>query len=122
MGIFEETVLYPDRLQYENPYDSWVYSTYSGGDFRLQIVRNHLNQEGKKFLIIRDSFACVVTPFLALNAEELHIVDVRDFITSDPIDVYEYLEEISPDYVLVLYSGTESPDQPTGKFDFSLTD
>ena len=118
-GNFEEAVLDTSMLQIQNHYASWTYLTYSG-DFRLQIIKNHLNPEGKKILVVRDSCAGVVTPFLALNAGELHIVDVRDFISSDPIDVYGYLRDISPDYVLVLYSGTETPEQTSGKFNFSL--
>jgi hypothetical protein len=121
-GRFEETVLDMNLMQTKNHYGSWTYATYGGGDFRQQIVKNHLNPEGDTILIVRDSYAGVVTPFLSLNAGELHIVDVRDFIPSEPIDVYEYIEEISPDYVLVLYSGTEFPDQSSGKFDFSTKD
>jgi hypothetical protein len=121
-GRFEETVLDMEHIQTKDHYGLSPYSTYGGGDFRQQIIKNHLNPDGAKILIVRDSFACAVTPFLALNASELHIIDVRDFIPADPIDVYEYVREISPDYVLVLYSGTEFPDQTSGKFAFSPND
>ena len=54
---------------------------------------------------IRDSFACTVTPFLALQAKELHVIDVRNYsyYVGEKINVYDYIEEIQPDYVIVEY-------------------
>lgn len=106
-GSFTDTVLYMDNISTRDYYGKNPYAAYSGGDFRLQIVRNNLNTEGKKILLIRDSYACAVAPFLALNAGELHIVDLRDFsyFVGEKINVYEYIQEIDPDYVLVLFSG-----------------
>ena len=121
-GSFQETLLDMNLIQTKDYYGSWTYATYTGGDFRHQIVKNNSNPNGKKFVIVRDSFACVVTPFLALNAGELHIFDTRDFIPSEALDVYDYIHEISPDYVLVLYSGTESASGISSKFQFTLED
>lgn len=105
-GTFEETVLYLENME-KDYYNINTYATYSGGDFRLQIMKNNLNTEGKKILLIRDSYACVVAPFLALQASELHICDVRDYdyYTGDKLNMKEYIENIKPDYVLVLYTG-----------------
>lgn len=61
-GSFENTVLYMKNMK-KDYYKINTYATYSGGDFRLQIMRNNLNKKGKKILLIRDSFACVVAPF-----------------------------------------------------------
>ena len=49
----------------------------------------------------------VVTPFLALHTSELHICDVRnneDYV-GEKLNMKEYINEIKPDYVLVLYNG-----------------
>ena len=77
-GSFEDTVLYMENMKKEY-YKINTYATYSGGDFRLQIMKNNLNPNGKKILLIRDSFACVVAPFLTLQTSELHICDMRNY-------------------------------------------
>ncbi|MBR3298639.1 MAG: hypothetical protein IKI64_05475 [Clostridia bacterium] len=106
-GKFEETVLYLDNLK-KNYYDINAYATYSGGDFRLQIMRNNLNPNGKKILLIRDSMACVVAPFLALQTSELHACDVRDYeyLVGEKLNMEDYIKQIAPDYVLVLFEGS----------------
>ena len=115
-GSFEETVLYLDNME-KDYYRQNPYATYSGGDFRLQIIKNKLNAEGKKILIVRDSYACAVVPFLSLQAGETHVVDIRqgDYYVGERLSVYQYIEEIKPDYVLVLYSGVSIAG---GRFDF----
>jgi hypothetical protein len=104
-GRFEDTVLYSENLE-RDYYGKNPYATYSGGDFRLQIIRNNLNPEGARILVVRDSYACVVTPFLALNASEVHVCDVRDFdFVGEKLNIADYIQEIHPDYVLVVYGG-----------------
>ena len=102
-GSFSETLLHKEHL-IKNLHHSEVYETYSGGNTRLQIFHNNQISDGKKILIIRTSYASVVTPFLALQAEELHIVDNReaDYLSGPIVDVPEYIKEIKPDYVIVL--------------------
>lgn len=116
-GTFEESVLYMDYLNGDF-YKTNPYSVYSGGDFRLQIMKNNLNPQGKKILLIRDSFACVVAPFLALQTSELHICDMRDMdgMIGDKMNMKDYIKEIKPDYVVVLYTHVE--DNSDGRFDF----
>ncbi len=118
-GRFEETVLFMDNME-KDYYHNIPYSTYSGGDFRLQIIKNNLNPDGEKILLIRDSFACVVAPFLALQTSELHILDMRDYeyYVGDKLNVEEYIKEIRPDYVIVLYSGITSLEESHGRYDF----
>ena len=105
-GTFQETVLYMDNM-YKDYYRINTYATYSGGDFRLQIMKNNLNPNEKKVLLIRDSFACVVSPFLALQTSELHVCDVRDYdyYVGKKLNMKDYIKQIKPDYVLVLYTG-----------------
>lgn len=116
-GKFEDTVLYMENME-KDYYKINPYVTYSGGDFRLQIMKNKLNLNGSKILLIRDSFACVVSPFLALQTSELHICDVRDdsHYVGDKLDMKEYIEQVQPDYVLVLYTGIG--DVSDSRYDF----
>ena len=114
-GAFDETVIYQENILEKDFYALNPYAAYSGGDFRLQIIRNHQNPNGKTAVIIRNSFACVVTPFLSLNLSELHLLDNRDYIFGEPINVHEYIRKIQPDYVLILCVGTNVIDEGTEK-------
>lgn len=98
-GSFEDTWIFPENLK-KDYFASNTYVTYSGGDFSLLTFHN--NQiEGKKILVLRDSYSCVLTPFLSLAAcEEMHIIDPRLFKGS----ISEYIEEFKPDTVLMLYN------------------
>lgn len=102
-GAFEETMLYPEYLG-KDYYHAKNYCVYSGGDFHLQVIRNNLRPEGPKILVVRNSFACVVTPFLALQAGELHVIDDRDaeHVFGPKADLESYLDGVKPDYVVVL--------------------
>lgn len=118
-GSFEETMLYTENLNI-NYYEVDPYSTYCGGIFRLQIMRNNLNSSGKKILLICDSFAGVVAPFLMLNTSELHTCDMRDFSgrKEKKLNAEQYIKEINPDYVMVLYHSVSSIQESSGKYNF----
>lgn len=112
-GSFSETLIYQDKLE-KGYYNKNQYAAYSGGDFRLQIMKNNQLPEGKKVLMVRDSFACALAPFFALQTSELHLCDMRnfDYFTGEKLNMKEYIEELKPDYVVVLYNG------PNGTYDF----
>ncbi len=116
-GRFEDSVLYMENMR-KDYYNINTYATYSGGDFRLQIMKNNFNQEGKKIVLVRDSFACVVAPFLALQTSELHVCDVRDGANyvGDKLNMEEYIKKLKPDLVLVLYTGVDCP--TSSRYDF----
>lgn len=118
-GAFEDTVLYMDNMK-KDYYNANPYAVYSGGDFRLQVIKNEQNPDGAKVLIVRDSFACAVTPFLALHTGELHICDTRNYsyYSGQKINIESYIQEIQPDYVIVLYTDVLSFEAASGRFDF----
>ena len=107
-GSIEETLLYMDRIETKDYYNKDPYAGYCGGNYRLQIIKNNLNKDGKKVLLIKDSFAFVVAPFIATQVSELHIADTRGKdveLYDERVNWYEYMEEIKPDIVMVLYKG-----------------
>ena len=106
-GSFKDTVMYMENVETKDLYTKNPYAAYSGGDFREQIITNKLNPNGKKILIIRDSYACALVPFLSLNTSQLYVTDVRSdaFYVGEKINVPEYIEKIRPDCVMVFYSG-----------------
>ncbi len=103
-GAFEDTLLFKNKLDFSSLYTKNPYAAYSGGDFAVQRIENNFELNGKKILVIRDSFACTVTPFLALNAGSVHTVDIRQNNRIDSVS--DYIAEYNPDYVLLLYTGT----------------
>jgi hypothetical protein len=112
-GSFTETLLYMSRIENKDHYSLNPYAAYSGGDFKLQIIRNHKNPNGKKIILVRDSYACAVMPFLALQASEIHVLDMRDYtnIRGERINLHNYIEQIQPDYVIALYRSVTRVDE-----------
>lgn len=103
-GKFEDTVLDLSFMEKIDKYTDDSYATYSGGDLGLQVVDNQYIEDGAKILLIRNSFARVVSPFLSLVADEVHTVDVRYWEGTEQSEtILEYIEEMKPDYVLILY-------------------
>ena len=109
-GRFEDVLIYYDNLNTKDIYETETYATYCGGNYRLEIIKNHKPNNGAKVLIIKDSFANVVTPFLCLQTSELHICDMRGFerMNGQEIDLKQYINGIKPGYVLVLFGGVSS--------------
>ena len=64
--------------------------------------------EGPKIVVVRTSYACVVTPFLALQFSQLHLIDDREgnYPEGDIINLEDYLKTEKPEYVLVIESLT----------------
>ncbi len=105
-GSFADTVLVQKNLHTADPYLANPYVVYTGGDYPLQTIENHRMEDGDTVLVIRDSYACVVTPFLALTAGEVHTVDVRYWTGTDTADtILDYVEVLQPDSIVVLYAG-----------------
>ena len=116
-GSFENTVLFKERLE-KNYYTQNTYAAYSYANFHLQIMKNNLLHNGKKILLIRDSFACVVAPFLSLQTKELDICDMRDYVEGNRLNLKEYIAKTNPDYVIVLFSGVGNVHYSAGQYDF----
>lgn len=105
-GNFSETLLFESYLSFDDIYLSTPYTTYTGGDFPLQVIENQLRPDGKTILVVRDSYAGVMTPFLSLNAGQVHTIDVRYWKGVDGAETVEdYVRLIRPDYVVVMYAG-----------------
>ncbi len=74
------------------------YSAFLGGNQPLCVIRN---PEGSgKLLVIRDSYADSMAPFLTLHFEEVHLLDPRYYRYS----AARYAEENGLDAVAVVYS------------------
>ena len=76
------------------------YSMFLGGNQSLGVVANTNNPDGPKLLIIRDSYADSLVPFLTTHYSEIHLIDPRYYHLS----VKDYVEQNGIDQALVLYS------------------
>lgn len=99
-GDAEDTVLFPQRLEEEDPFIANPYTYYAGGDYGVSRIKNYYNPTGPRILLVRDSFACALTPYLAYVASEVITVDPRYFSG----DFLSYVDWTTPDVVLVMYA------------------
>ena len=106
-GALEDVVYEKYRIEEKALHTQNPYAVYSGGDFAEQIITNKNATNDKKIVIVRDSYACTVTPFLALNVKEIRILDIRNGMHGKACikSVSEYIKTNNPDYAMVLYSG-----------------
>ena len=99
-GAFETSVCFPERVAERDWFNGNPYTYYAGGDYPLATITNHNNPDGPRIVLLRDSFACALTPFLALSCSELVTIDLRYFQG----DLLETVAAYSPDLVLTLYT------------------
>ena len=102
-GRLEEVMFYYDNLT-KDFYKKDAYFVYTGANHNLQLITNNLVENNKKILIVRDSFGCVVSPFLAISSKQTAIVELRHFALGPRIDLIEYIDEFQPDYVVLLFN------------------
>lgn len=57
---------------------SGAYCTFMGGDYKITQVRTGVNN-GRRMLIVKDSFGNTVPGYLFFSFEEIHVVDFRYF-------------------------------------------
>lgn len=102
-GSFDKALISYGQINEKDYYNKNPYAAYTGGDFPLNNIKNHNNPNGKKVLLVRDSYACAFSPFLALACSELDIIDLRHYKEKS---LMAYIEETKPDMVLMLYHTT----------------
>ena len=74
------------------------YAFFMGGNQPLAVVRTE--NQGKKLLLIRDSYADCEIPFLCGAFSEIHVIDLRYYHDS----LSAYIEENAIDCVVISYS------------------
>ena len=77
------------------------YSMFLGGNQGLCVIKNP-DAQGGKLLVIRDSYADSLAPFLSLDYQEVHLFDLRYNLMS----LKQYVADNDIDQVLVLYSNS----------------
>lgn len=76
------------------------YSVFLGGNHSVDLVKNMDVKNGKKLLILKDSYANSMVPFLAINFSEIHIIDLRYYNQ----DIYDYIQQNGITETAAIYS------------------
>lgn len=76
------------------------YSVFLGGNHSVDVVKNASVKNGKKLLILKDSYANSMIPFLATNFSEIHIIDLRYYNQ----DIYDYIQQNGITETAAIYS------------------
>lgn len=113
-GSFAETLLFPELLEERDLMNVDRYDVYCGGQYDLLRLENLLGGNGKRLLVLQDSFSLVVIPFLSLGYQQVDYLDLR--LWGDGL--LDYIDETRPDAVLVLYNPGALEDNNTIMFDF----
>ena len=95
-GNPEDAALYD--LSYLEKKDK--YSSFLGGNQPLCVITNENVTDGSKLLVVRDSYADSLAPFLAQRFSEVHLVDLRYY----RFPVSAYAAENGIDEIAVVYS------------------
>ena len=90
----EGGLYYPEKLAVKDKY-----AYFLGGNQPLCVIKNPDAASGK-LLVIRDSYADSLAPFLALHFEEVHLLDLRYYRYS----AAGYAGENGMDQIAVVYS------------------
>lgn len=106
-GTMEQSVLFPERLETRDWFNGNPYTYYAGGDYPLATVENRQNPDGKSILLLRESYSCAITPFLALSCSTLNTIDLRYFSG----DLLDTIRDLHPDLVVMLYSTTSTANE-----------
>lgn len=76
------------------------YSVYLGGNRGVDVVINRDVTNGRKLLILKDSYANSMVPYLTSNFSEIHLIDLRYY----NFNVYDYMEEHGITDAAAIYS------------------
>ncbi|MBR4544063.1 MAG: hypothetical protein IKO53_07625 [Lachnospiraceae bacterium] len=99
-GDFEDAFVYYENLAGYS-FDYYAYYAYLHQDYDHMILRNENAPNDMKLVIVRDSTAVAVSPFLIHGCSEIHLLDLR-YMSADE-DVYGIIEDIDPDWLIYLF-------------------
>ncbi|MBR6252537.1 MAG: hypothetical protein IKR04_01670 [Clostridia bacterium] len=92
------------QLLYDNNVETNKYATYFEWDYGYLRVINNALEDGKKVLLIKDSYALPFAAFLSTSVYEIDMIDLRD---QPKADLERVIANNDYDVVIMLYN-TES--------------
>ena len=100
-------------IEHRDIYSRNPYTIYSYADRPLIRIENKLIKNGKRLLVIHDSFSKCVIPFIALGIQHTDAIDLRFFTGS----VRTFIETVKPDAVIIQYHSA-APGSEGNFYDF----
>ncbi len=108
-GAFEEIFFDCENLQSDiNKGGGYVYERILYGTRPYVKITNLNNPSGTKILIIGDSYAIAVAPYLALSCSELVLIDTRPTNGNFTGSIVNCINNFSPDIVISLQAKPQS--------------
>lgn len=96
----DKVIEHEDMFFYDHLDEDDKYPVYLDGNHPYTVIKNSSVKNGEKLMVIKDSFAHSLVPFLADHFSEIIMVDLRYY--TNPVS--EIIEREGIDRVLVLYS------------------
>lgn len=72
------------------------YNVYMRENYDLVKITNHSLKDGKKVLMVMNSYGMLAAPFLSQSFSEMHCIDIREYKDS----LTDYISEYNPDLVI----------------------
>lgn len=111
--LFNYEEIAGDKLYYDN-----CYAFYGYGDQAYISIHNKERNDGRRILVIKESFADAMYPYMCHMAEYVDVIDLRAFDGS----LQTFIQKTNPDTVIVIYgvSGFQGSDSSVAAdaFDF----
>lgn len=101
-GGYDEVLLNKSVFDKVDYYNTSAYSAYLFGNNAVTSIKNNSVHNGKRLLMLSDSFCKCVVPCLAQGIEYIDVIDRRYFSGS----IQSYIDEFKPDTVVVAYNPT----------------
>ena len=102
VGSFEKIFINYDVLNKLTNEGGYAYETVLYGNRPLVTIANMNNKNGKRVLIIRDSFAIAVAPYLSTNFSEVDLIDARPKNGNFTGSIKKYIDDNDFDMVIML--------------------
>jgi hypothetical protein len=102
VGNFKETFLDLGMIHPDNLYIYSGYDTYTDVNFPISTIQNNSSND-KKILIVRDSFALVFMPFMALGCSTVDTIQLGEYTGGSLVS---YIDQTKPDLVMFLYTNS----------------
>ncbi|MGN1201664.1 MAG: DHHW family protein, partial [Eubacterium sp.] len=92
-----------EAVEPKDYYNKSPYAAYNYGDRAVIKIENQNASSDEKVLIVHDSFADSVIPFMALGTKNIESIDLRYFNGS----LEKFIDDSDPDLVIVMYNAGE---------------
>ncbi len=93
--VFYDTTYLPPAHYY---FKGNIYGTFNYQEHALIQINNKMNNNGKKIVMLNDSFSSSIAPFFSLFVDELHMIDTRLYNGN----VIDYIARVQPDLVIIM--------------------